>query len=1047
MGSRRFLFTFGVLGGLCSGVLTGIVLTLAGDVHLPKITWPALLCSNVVGFTLGGYLTWFKWATARARRRAKILADLAQNDLTVNVARSIDGSNDIRRLILSLRRALAQVQRVTGNVHRTCKDVGEQARMLMEAARRQGAAVDRTLGAVSGMGESLQAAGRRVGQLETFAQETTAALAEMTERIEQVASALTTLNEFAHRTSEQVQQMSERLSAIASSGEALVRFAGEAESFVAAVEGGIESVRRRANETGDLAREVTATAERGQALVIDSVKAMYGIEETVRRAAEIVDSLGTRSNDIARIVDVIQEIADQTHLLALNAAIIAAQAGENGRAFGVVADEVRGLAERTARSTREIATLVAGVRNEVETAVALVKDAREQASGGVEHADRASLALNEIRAITRKTFAAVESTVAETARLEKQGKSVGEASRRVGRQVDEVTRAAAEQVSHGRELVRQTQEMARLAESASSKAEDQARTGRDLSDSVLRLTAAIDEIRSAHQVLTRGDVAISEEVATVREDARQVIRIGDNLSRSIDLLSQEADGLEAEVFRFKLPEPRRGGVLRVGIHQSEMFESTRGLDPLFTLDNQLVEISANLFSGLLRNHDGMLVPDLAERWEADPSARRYRFHLRRGVTFHDGSRFTAHDVKRHFERLLDPAVKSPNQWILKDVEGAPDFIDGRADGVAGIEVLDDTTLEIRLQEPKAFFLHLVTLPDTAIARQGPDGRSIGTGPFRPTRIDRGGIVLERNLAYFRPDVPLLDRLEFHLFNDRAEALQHLVENRVDLVSGLYAEHLAAAALDDYQVLGGSTPSCWFLAFNVREPPFNDVRVRKAIRAGLDRAAVVEHFHPGARVAVSLTPPELLDDPDRPQAPTVDLALARRLLQEAGLSRLRMTVYYPSGRNTEAEDAVLFRPLVEEGLLEVQHVELRSADYWERAREGRIPVFRSGWIADYPDPDNFLYFLLNSNAQSVYALQYSSAELDQLTAEARVSIDPELRQQLYRRAERVVMQDCPLIPLYHERIWAVATPLVQGLRLHQTPPQVRFENLWVDTTEH
>ncbi len=1042
MGSRRFLFTFGILGGLLSGILVGGLMYAFAGTSLPWSGWLVLILGNVVGFTAGGYLTWFQWATRRARRRGRILTELAQGDLTVVTSRAFDNHGDIRRLILSLRRALIQVQRVTGNVHRTCDDVALQARRLLEAARRQGAAVDRTLGAVDGMGESLGAAGRRATQLEAFAEETTGALSEMTERIEQVASALTTLNEFTHRTSDQVQLMSERISAIANAGDALVRFAGEADDFVAAVEGGIESVRRRAHETGDLAREVTRTAERSQAMVADSVQAMYRTEETVRKAARIVDSLGARSLEIGRIVDVIQEIADQTNLLALNAAIIAAQAGENGRAFGVVADEVGGLAERTARSTREIATMIAGVRTEVETAVALVTEAREQATGGVQHADRATLALQEIRSITHKTFSAVEATVAEAARLEAQGQGVGEASRRVARQVEGVTRAAAEQAAQGRELVRHTQEMARLAASASGKAEDQARTGRDLSDSVLRLTAAIDEIRSAHQVLTRGEVAISEEVAHVRDDAHQVIRIGDNLSRSIDTLAREADGLEAEVFRFKLPEVRRGGMLRVGIHQSEMFEATRELNPLFTLDNQLVEISANLYNGLLRNEDGVLMPDLAERWEADPSARRYRFFLRRNVLFHDGSRVTAGDVKRHFERLLDPAVKSPNQWILKDVEGAAEFIAGTAPEVSGFEVLDEHTLEIRLVEPRAFFLHLVTLPDTSVARLDASGRSVGTGPFRVAQIEGDCIVLERNLDYYRTDEPRLDRLEFHLCRDRPETLQKLETNEVDLVSGLYAEQLALARLDEHQVLAGTTPSCWFVAFNVRERPWNDPRVRRAIRAGLDRQAVVEQFHPSARVARNLTPPGLLPESDDLPPARVDLALSRSLLAEAGLQSVRMTVFFPSGRDTRTENEVLFRPLVEAGLLEVTHVELRAKDYFQRASEGRIPVFRSGWIADYPDADNFLFFLLNSNAQTVYSLGYSSDELDRLTAEARVSIDPERRELLYRRAERILYQDCPLIPLYHERIWAAASPRVQGLRLHQTPPQVRFEHLWL-----
>ncbi|HEX4622356.1 MAG TPA: ABC transporter substrate-binding protein, partial [Myxococcaceae bacterium] len=762
-------------------------------------------------------------------------------------------------------------------------------------------------------------------------------------------------------------------------------------------------------ETGDLGREVTATAERGQSLVVDSVKGMYRIQETVRRAAEIVDSLGQRSFEIGRIVDVIQEVADQTNLLALNAAIIAAQAGESGRAFGVVADEIRGLAERTARSTREIGTLVGGVRDAVDTAVALVKEAREQASTGVALGDRASGALNEIRTITGRTFAAVEATVAETARLESQGTGVGEASRRVARQVDEVTRAAVEQAAHGRELVRQTQEMARLGEAASEKAGGQARTGRDLSDAVLRLTAAIDEIRSAHQVLTRGDAAISEEVAQVREDARKVIRIADGLSRTVDQLSHSASGLEAEVFRFRLPAARRGGTLKIGIHQAEMYESTRRLDPLFTLDNQMVEISANLYNGLLRSEDGVLVPDLAERWDADPSARRYRFYLRRNLQYHDGTKLTAEDIKRHFERLLDPRVNSPDQWILKEVEGAAAFQAGSVSDVSGIEVLDPHTLEIRLQEPKAFFLHLVALPATLVSRLDNRGFPVGTGPFRAIQLDGARLVLERNPHYFRPEAPLLERLEFALVDGRMAALDLLKRGEVDLVSGLYAEHVDKAALDGPQIVTGLAPSCWFLGFNVKEAPLSDVRVRHAIRAGLDVATMVEQFHPGARIARQLTPPGVLPGEEVSPAPRADLALAQKLLREAGHSKLKLTLHYPPGRNTVEEDGVLFRPLQDAGLVEVSHVELPSNDFWQRLRDGRLAIFRSGWIADYPDPDNFLYFLLNSNAQTVFQLGYANADLDQLTAEARVSIDPELRNQLYRKSERIMYQDCPLIP--------------------------------------
>ncbi len=1042
MGAKRYLFAFGLVAGLISALFMAALLSLVG-VELTSSVWAVLLAGMPALYLMGGYLAWFRWARERWKVRRRVMASLAEGDLTTTVGPRYEGHGDVRRLILSLRRALAQVQRVTANLHRTSNDVSEQARMLLEAARRQGGAVDRTLLAVSGMGGSLQVAVKRVHQLESFAVETTSVLLEMTERLEQVVDSLSQLNSFSYNTSALMQAMSERLANIASSGDELGRFASEAEDFVAAVEGGIDSVRRRASETNQLAIAVMATAERGEVLVNDSVQGMYRVEETVRKAAELMGTLDSRSTEIGRIVDVIQEIADQTNLLALNAAIIAAQAGEHGRPFGVVANEIRNLAERTTRSTREIAAMVSGVRGAVHSAVALVQEGREQATAGVALGDRAAEALVEIRTITQRTFTAVEATVAETQRLEAQGATVVEASRRVARRVEDITRMAIEQSGHARELLRQTQEMARVSQGASQKAEAQARTGRDLSESVMRLSAAIEEIRAANLVLTKADASIREEVAQVREDARRVIRIGDGLTRTVDQLGHEAVGLEAEVFRFKLPAPRAGGTLRVGLHQAASLRNRQAVDPLFSVENQVSELTACVFSSLLRLEDGGLEPDLAERWEADPSARRYRFFLRRGVTFHDGALLTAHDVKRHLERLLDPAVRSPDRSLLEDVEGAAEYSSGLAREVTGIEVLDDSSLEIRLREPKAFFLHLMALTATAVARAGPGGRLVGTGPFRLSSLDTQRVVLERNPSYWRGGGPMLDRLEFQLLDSRKEAVTALQQGQVDLVSFLASEHVNVPGLETFQVVASTTPSTGFVALNLREPPYDDVRVRRALRAGMDIRAAVEQFHPGARVARSLTPPELLDGVEVGPVPAPDVGLAEQLLREAGVRRLQLTLHHPTGRDTLAEDTVLFRPLVQAGLLELRHVEMSPEEYTARLREGKIPAFRTLWLADFPDPDTFLYFLLNSAAQTVYPLGYRNAELDRITSEARVSIDPEMRQQLYVRAEQLFLEDCPIIPLYHARTHAAATATVQGLRLHQTPPQVRYEDLWVD----
>jgi ABC-type transport system substrate-binding protein len=541
----------------------------------------------------------------------------------------------------------------------------------------------------------------------------------------------------------------------------------------------------------------------------------------------------------------------------------------------------------------------------------------------------------------------------------------------------------------------------------------------------------------------RGDSAIGEEVARVREDALQVIRIGDGLSRTVEQLAHEAASLDGEVFRFRLPVPHAGGTLHVGIHQTAFLNAVGRLDPIFGIETQLVEMSCCVFSNLVRLEDGVLVPELAERWEADPTARRYRFHLRKGVTFHDGAPLGAHDVKRHLERLLNPAEKSPECGLLEDLEGARNFAAGRAREVTGIKVLDDHTLELRLEEPKAFFLQLLAQPGASVARLGAGGQAMGTGPFRLVDFGSERIVLERNPAYWRQEQPLLDRVEFHLLGSRDKAIKALRAGTVDCVSYLLASHVEVLEQEGLQVVPGITPATSFIGFNVREQPYDDVRVRKALRAGLDVQGLVERFHKGARLARTMTPPELLDIEGLLPEPRLDLALTERLLREAGVRRVPVTLFQTESQDTSAEDAILFRPLVEAGWVELEHVRLSTEEFAERQRQGRLPILRFHWIADYPDPDNFLHFHLNSNAQPVYSLGYRNEELDRLTAEARISIDPERRKQLYQRAEQLAHEDSPIIPLFHPRVHAAASGRLQGLRLHQTTPQVRFEELWLD----
>jgi methyl-accepting chemotaxis protein len=137
-------------------------------------------------------------------------------------------------------------------------------------------------------------------------------------------------------------------------------------------------------------------AKEGGKVVSQTIEGMNRVAEVVKKSAETVQALGKSSDQIGEIVQVIDDIADQTNLLALNAAIEAARAGEQGRGFAVVADEVRKLAERTTKATKEIAAMIKQIQKDTEGAVISMKLGTEEVERGKSLADKAGQSLNQI---------------------------------------------------------------------------------------------------------------------------------------------------------------------------------------------------------------------------------------------------------------------------------------------------------------------------------------------------------------------------------------------------------------------------------------------------------------------------------------------------------------------------------------------------------------------------------------------------------------------------------------------------------------------------
>ncbi|GFO68217.1 hypothetical protein GMLC_17960 [Geomonas limicola] len=216
------------------------------------------------------------------------------------------------------------------------------------------------------------------------------------------------------------------------------------------------------HNAADGAQRSSRSAQQGAGVVERTVVVMGQIAERVKGSAQTVTNLGARSDQIGAIVETIEDIADQTNLLALNAAIEAARAGEQGRGFAVVADEVRALAERTTRATREIGEMIKAIQRETREAVTAMEEGVQQVEIGTQEAARSGAALEEILSQISEVAGLIQQ-VATAA--EEQNATTGEISsnmQQISRVVQDTASGAHESATVAAQLRRNAEELEQM---------------------------------------------------------------------------------------------------------------------------------------------------------------------------------------------------------------------------------------------------------------------------------------------------------------------------------------------------------------------------------------------------------------------------------------------------------------------------------------------------------------------------------------------------------------------------------------------------------
>jgi len=218
----------------------------------------------------------------------------------------------------------------------------------------------------------------------------------------------------------------------------------------------VEEVARNAVSTSEASNQSTQAAREGRTRVVETVDAIQTMTQDVQATASMIEGLAVQGRDIGKVLDVIRAIAEQTNLLALNAAIEAARAGEAGRGFAVVADEVRALAHRTAQSTQEIEKMVAGIQNGTGEAVHSMQQSNQRTQSTLELARAAGVALEQI---TQSIHQINERNLVIASASEEQA----QVSREVDRNLVNIRDLATQSASGAQQTSDATHELSRLA--------------------------------------------------------------------------------------------------------------------------------------------------------------------------------------------------------------------------------------------------------------------------------------------------------------------------------------------------------------------------------------------------------------------------------------------------------------------------------------------------------------------------------------------------------------------------------------------------------
>lgn len=482
------------------------------------------------------------------------------------------------------------------------------------------------------------------------------------------------------------------------------------------------------------------------------------------------------------------------------------------------------------------------------------------------------------------------------------------------------------------------------------------------------------------------------------------------------------------------------------------------LDPAFAKDQALIWACNQLYNGLVQlDNDLNVVPCIAKSWSISEDKTVYTFHLRGDVFFHKDScfnrtrRVVAEDFVYSFNRILDEKTASPGIWIFEHIKK-----DGNS---YSFKAINDTVLEIRLKEPFAPFLGLLTMPYAyvvpreAIEKYKDDFRKhpVGTGAFRFQFWKEGiKLVLLKNDNYFEKDtlgnhLPYLDGINISFIVDKQSVFLEFVKGNIDFISGIDPNYkdeilthqgiLQPKYKDKINLLRQPYLNTEYLGFYLgndnNDTPLNNKYLRQAINYCFDRQKMIKYLRNNIGIAGEngIVPPSLLGEfSNNTIGYDYNPQKAKELLEKSGYNKTKPIVTL----TTTSAYLDLCKYIQQQLILLGMNVKLETnppAELRERMAQGRSEWFRGSWIADYPDAENYLslFYSKNSSPHGPNYTHFSNAEYDKLYEQSIKETNEQKRGALYYQMNNIIIEEAPVVILYYDEVLRFTQKNIQGLK--------------------